>query len=120
MTVSLLELEKAVRSLDSALSRDVDDIVRDATIQRFEFCVELSWKSARKVMGSSTTAPKQVVREMAQSALIDDASIWLECIDKRNLSSHTYNETLAVEVYEFAQAFQPRFHELLERLKALV
>ena len=63
MAVSLKELEKAVSSLE------VNDIVRDAAIQRFEFCIELSWKNARKVMGTATTAPKQVVREMAQNRI---------------------------------------------------
>jgi nucleotidyltransferase substrate binding protein (TIGR01987 family) len=120
MAVSLSELEKAVISLEAALSLDINDIVRDAAIQRFEFCIELSWKNARKVMGTATTAPKQVVREMAQNRIIDDTQVWLEAIDKRNLSSHTYNETLAVEVYEFARRFQPQLHALLTRLQALV
>ena len=105
MAVSLIELEKAVLSLDLALGREVDDIVRDATIQRFESCIELAWKNARKVMGTATTVPKQVVREMAQSALITDVTLWLEAIDKRNLNSHTYNEQLAIEVYAFARDF---------------
>ena len=69
MAVSLKELEKAVSSLEAALSLEVNDIVRDAAIQRFEFCIELSWKNARKVMGTAITAPKQVVREMAQNRI---------------------------------------------------
>ena len=120
MAVSLSELEKAVTSLEAALRLELNDIVRDAAIQRFEFCIELSWKNARKVMGTATTAPKQVVREMAQNGVIDDVLVWLEAIDKRNLSSHTYNETLAVEVYEFARSFQPQLDTVLIRLRALV
>ena len=42
MTVSLTELEKAVTSLEAALSLELNDIVRDAAIQRFQFCIELS------------------------------------------------------------------------------
>lgn len=39
---STLELEKALLSLKKALDAPKDDMSRDATIQRFEFCVELS------------------------------------------------------------------------------
>ena len=63
MPVTLVEFKKAVNSLKQALDLEQNDIVRDATIQRFEFSVELAWKSAKKVMGTSTSAPKQVIRD---------------------------------------------------------
>ena len=64
MPVTLVEFKKALNSLKQALELEKNDIVRDATIQRFEFPVVLAWKSAKKVMGTSTSAPKQVIREM--------------------------------------------------------
>ena len=94
-----------------------NDITRDATIQRFEFCVELAWKTAKKVMGSNPTAPKQVIREMAQNNFITDVEFWLEAIDKRNLSAHTYNEILAEEVYAYILKFLPVANQLLERFR---
>lgn len=117
MTISLEEYIKALDSLEYALKLDKDDVVRDASIQRFEFCVELAWKSAKKVMGTSSSAPKQVIREMAQNSLIIDVEFWLSAIDHRNLSSHTYNENLAEQVYSFAQSFLPEAKQLLEKLK---
>ena len=48
MPVTLVEFKKAVNSLKQALDLEKNDIVRDATIQRFEFSVELAWKSAKK------------------------------------------------------------------------
>ena len=118
MGVSLKELEKAVTSLEKALKENKNDIVRDAVIQRFEFCVELAWKVSKKIMGTSSTAPKQVIREMAQNSLIKDPSPWLEAIDKRNLSSHTYNENLAEEVFSFANSFLPLLKDLFKVLKS--
>lgn len=119
MAISLAELEKALRALEQALIAPKTDISRDAAIQRFEFCVELSWKSAKKLMGTPSTAPKQVIREMAQNGLIQDATFWLKAIDQRNLSSHTYHEALAEEVYAFAAAFLPAAKQLLATLKTL-
>lgn len=118
MAISLVELSKALVSLEKALTVEKTDISRDASIQRFEFCVELSWKSARKVMGTSATAPKQVVREMAQNGLIENVEFWLKSIDQRNLSSHTYNEKLAEEVYAFAESFLEPAKQLLTKLNA--
>jgi len=118
MTVSLNELVKALVSLEEALTVEKTDISRDASIQRFEFCVELSWKSAKKVMGTSATAPKQVIREMAQNGFIEDIEFWLKSIDQRNLSSHTYNEKLAEEVYAFAESFLEPAKQLLKKLQS--
>lgn len=117
MSPTQAEFKKALVSLEKALSLPEDDVSRDASIQRFKFCVELARKSAKKIMGTSTTAPKQVVREMAQARLIDDVVFWLTAIDQRNLSSHTYNEQLAKEVYGFAQRFLPSAQELSNRLE---
>ena len=107
MAVSINEYKKAVARLEEALAQPKDEFIRDSVIQRFEFCIELAWKTARKVMGSPTTAPKHIVREMAQNQLIADVDIWLKAIDQRNLSSHTYNEDLAEQVYQFIQDFLP-------------
>lgn len=119
MAVSLEEFSKALVSLEEALTAVKTDISRDASIQRFEFCVELAWKTAKKVMGTSTTAPKQVIREMAQSGFIEDVAFWLKSIDQRNLSSHTYNQKLAEEVYAFAQSFLSPAKQLLTKLQGL-
>ena len=117
MSVKYEIFEKALAAFNKAIELPEDDITRDASIQRFEFCVELAWKTAKKHMGSSTTAPKQVVREMAQNALIQDVSLWLEAIDRRNQSSHTYNESLAKEVYRFAKEFVNELNDLSDCFK---
>jgi nucleotidyltransferase substrate binding protein (TIGR01987 family) len=116
LDISLLEYAKVLIALDKALKEPKSDIVRDATIQRFEFCVELAWKSAKKIMGTNSSAPKTVVREMAQNGLIDQVEFWLQAIDQRNLSSHTYKEALAEQVYAFAREFLPKAQDLLKRL----
>lgn len=116
--MTLDEFQKAVIRLDEAVRQEKNDFLRDSVIQRFEFSVELAWKTARKVMGTSTTAPKDVVREMAQSGYIKDVAIWLKAVDMRNLSSHTYKEDLAEQVYAFACEFVPHLKELAAHLEA--
>lgn len=117
MPATTKELSKAIQRLSDALAQEKNEFIRDSVIQRFEFCIELSWKTARKIMGTSMTAPKQVIREMAQNKLIDDVLLWLQAIDHRNLSTHIYNEDLAEQVYDFIKDFYPQFQLLLTSLK---
>jgi nucleotidyltransferase substrate binding protein (TIGR01987 family) len=116
MNVKTQELTKAVHRLREALSQPKNEFIRDSVIQRFEFSIELSWKTAKKVMGSSTTAPKDLIREMAQNGYIRDVEIWLRAVDMRNLSSHTYKEDLAEKVYAFANDFSPHLLSLIQKL----
>jgi nucleotidyltransferase substrate binding protein (TIGR01987 family) len=118
LSVSFQLLDNAIEKLSAAIARPKDEFIRDSVIQRFEFCVELSWKVSKRIMGTSTTAPKDVVREMAQNKLISDVKLWLEAIDMRNLSSHTYNEELAEKVYGFAVKLLPELKTLRENLKS--
>ena len=118
MAVSIEEFSKALISLEEALSLPKNDIVRDASIQRFEFCVELAWKTARKIMGTQTSAPKQVLREMAQNNFIDDVDQWFDFLENRNLSSHTYDQVLAEKVFASAQKFLHEGKKLEAKLKS--
>jgi len=114
---SSLEYKKAIERLGEALLQTKNDFIRDSVIQRFEFSVELAWKTAKKMMGSATSAPKDIVREMAQSGYISDVELWLLAIDMRNLSSHTYKEDLAEKVYGFASQFLPHLQSLANKFE---
>lgn len=111
------ELVNAVDRLKEALLEPKNDFLRDSVIQRYEFCIELAWKAAKKSMGTQTSSPKDIVREMGQSGYINEVSLWLKAIDMRNLSTHTYKEDLAEQVYAFAKSFLPELENLITYLK---
>ena len=115
-TVSTVAFYKTIQSLEMSLSELKTDVTRDASIRRFVYCIELTWKCFRQKMGTSTTAPKQVVREMAQNNFIQNVELWIEAIDYRNLSSHTYDEVLAEKVFVFAKSFLPELKKLSDKL----
>lgn len=101
--------------LHTALEKDADtdDKYLDATIQRFEFCFELAWKLIKAVLeyeGIEVNSPRGCIREGWKQGLISDAEAWLEMMEKRNLSSHTYDENVAWEIY----------HDVKERYAALL
>ena len=124
---STAELKKAIDSLktslelyNNSLNETNDDArlaFRDACIQRFEYCIELSWKTSMKVLGSVTAAAKPAVREMARNNLITDAELWLKFIEARNNSSHSYDEEVAKKVFIEIELFFPEVNQLLNVLE---
>lgn len=126
MAISKVEFVKALKSLEVALGlmhkidlqeAAVQKALRDACIQRFEYCIELAWKVSMKVLGSTTLAAKPAVREMARNNLIDNPDLWLEFIEARNETSHAYDEDVAAKVFANAVKFLSEAEKLLVNLE---
>ena len=103
--MKLEEYEKATAKLQAALEKDVcaDDVYLDGVIQRFEFCFDLAWKLMKAYLaydGIEANSPRASIREGFAAGLVPDAEAWLDMLEKRNLSSHTYDEKTALDIYE--------------------
>lgn len=61
---------------------------------------------------------RDLIRSGAERGLIDDPAAWFAFREDRNISSHTYDESKAKEVYRAALAFAPIARELLSRLES--
>ena len=127
VTIEQIRLKKenyhhAFMRLQAALRKDADadDMYLDATIQRFEFCFELAWKLMKAVLeyeGIEANSPRGCIREGGKEGLIPDAQEWLEMMEKRKLSSHTYDENVAREIYHDVKE---RYVVLLEALDQMM
>ena len=89
--------------LGDALEQSESPIVRDACLQRFEFCYELLWKTLKifleEVHGVRAVSPRQVFKEAFALSIIDEELTFVEMIESRNTLSHTYNEEQAAKIY---------------------
>lgn len=120
------DYHKALHRLEIALTKtlDEDDLYLDATIQRFEFTFELAWKLMKAVLeyeGIEATSPRSSIREAWKQHIIGDAEKWLDMQVKRNLSSHTYNEETAQDIYrhikeDYISLLQDLDQEIQQRL----
>lgn len=102
---------KAVSRLEEGLEQYTlhadNDIYRDALIQRFEFTYELSHRMLKRYL-EMTTASADLLDQMSfadlirtgneQGLLLHDWSQWRLYREKRNKTSHTYNEEMAKDV----------------------
>ena len=110
---------RAVERLRDACAQPENEFVRDSVIQRFEFCFELGWKMLRLKLleeGIEANTPRAVIREGVAAGFLDDGNQWSHMLQKRNETSHTYDEALALEVYAFAcKTALPLFQQLAEK-----
>lgn len=96
--VAQLEQAVAVYSKDQS-----DSLYRDGLIQRFEFTVELAWKSLKEYLedqGSVITmaSPRAVLKDAYTAGIIMDTETWDAIIRSRNVTSHVYDEQTAIDV----------------------
>ncbi len=119
--MDLSALRKALCSLDDILAQPVNAYIRDGAIQRFEYTFELAWKTmqrALKLGGVDTGSARQVFRAAFKAGYIDDVAAWMAFLVSRNLTSHTYNESTANEVYASAARFPAVVRALIAKLEA--
>jgi len=116
--------QRALLQLTSAMAlkalRPLSELEQQGLIQVFEFTHELAWnvlkdylemEGIQGLVGSRSTA-----REAFKRGLVLDGEVWMDMIEKRNLSSHTYNLTVAhVLATSIAERYYPAFCELQQR-----
>ena len=100
------------------------EIYIDAMIQRFEFCTELSWKLMKKYLDDNLviehTSPRSVVKEAYKQGLIEDGEIWLDILEDRNLTSHTYDEITANKIRDnIINNYLNVFESFLKKIKEI-
>ncbi|MCX6154660.1 MAG: HI0074 family nucleotidyltransferase substrate-binding subunit [Candidatus Kapabacteria bacterium] len=97
--------EKAFLKLSRIVKRDnLDELELMALIQAFEFTFELAWKTLKDYLtenGFSTKSPKETLRQAIQSEYIEFGQIWMDAIEKRNESSHAYDDTILINTTNF-------------------
>lgn len=116
----LRQFERAVGKLSDVLEQNKDEYIRDSAIQRFEFTFELAWKTVKVFLeeqGVTAYSPRESLRSAFQVGLIEDDPDWLGTIELRNLTSRTYNELIAEEIYRALPKILTLYKDLLVKLK---
>lgn len=118
--------DKAFLNLDELKARDFSSfstLEKEGIIQRFEILVELSWKVLKDFLeneGFLIASPKDAIRQAFSSKLfgVDIADKWLESLNIRNLTSHTYTQdALDKNVRFILDEFLPLVKNLQQTLK---
>ena len=101
------DLGNAVSRLEEAIEDSKKykiESLKDGVIQRFEFSVELSWKTLKNYLENegviNITTPKQSIREAFAKEILKVPEIWIEMLNDRNLTSHIYDSSISDKIYE--------------------
>ncbi len=111
--------KNSVKRFEEILKKEKTVEYRDSAIQRFEFTIELAWKTIQKFLREEEiicNSPKQCLREAFKFGLVDDDPRWLKAFEDRNLTAHTYSEKSADKVYDHLPQYLEIFKILKENL----
>lgn len=127
VSFSMQNLEEALRKLNEFCIRPShSEIERAGVIQAFEFTFEVAWKTLQKFaqeQGLSAASPKQAFQAAFKLGLISESeqAVWLDMMEDRNLTSHTYKRATADRVFEAVVGrYQKSLELLFERLSSAV
>lgn len=91
----------------------LEPIVKEGIIKRFEYTYELAWKTLKDKMEHDgltidKISPKPLFKQAFQSKYINDIEIWLRMANDRNLTTHTYSfETFNKIIKSLQQDYFP-------------
>lgn len=118
LEAQIKQFRRALERLNEALAEPKTDIVRDSAIQRFEFTLDLGWKTLKTFLedkkGIVCASPKECFREAYRQGIVGYEEEWLKLVDMRNETVHTYNEETAEKIFRELKETTVRFSELLE------
>ena len=100
---ALVKFNQAVEIVSDQMDwgEDVDDLLEEGLIQRFEYTHELAWKVMKdyaEYQGhTNIQGSRDAFRKALEMGIIDDER-WMESIKDRNLTSHNYDDETAQNV----------------------
>lgn len=97
--------QQAFKRLEEAIDRvkdsSRDDLLIAGLIQTYEFTLELGWKTMKDFLyekGFDLHGSKDAMKQAFQEGFIKDGRMWMQAIDDRNITAHTYDSKVADDV----------------------
>ncbi|MCF8231241.1 MAG: nucleotidyltransferase substrate binding protein [Bacteroidales bacterium] len=111
--------KNALSNLKKAMEIENPDIVQKAgLIQFFEITYELAWNLMKDYLQEQgyidVKSPRSAIKRAFESELISDGHKWLELLNDRNLTAHTYDEDT---VEKITNLIKGKYYPLLEELE---
>ncbi len=97
--------EKSFLQFSKLAKKDkLNEIEKIALIKLVEINFELSWKLLKDFLseeGYLIKSPRDAIKTAFESGILNNGTDWLETLQKRNLSVHTYDDSLLNELTLF-------------------
>lgn len=111
-------------TVDCIKNEGLNKVYTMAIIQAFEMSFELAWKTMKDFLeynGTSTENPRSAIKESFAQNIITDGQIWIEMMEARNKTSHTYKQEFAKQTAEsILHIFIPQLDKLEKFLESKI
>ncbi len=92
-------------AIELAGERELTQLEKEGVIQRFEYTIELAWKTMKDYLEHQNVVfaqitPRAVIKESFTAKLILEGQTWMNALDARNKMSHTYDLIIFEQVIE--------------------
>ena len=118
--IDFSKLLKAQATFERFRQNMVDDRDQVGAIHAFKFCYELALKMMKHILatqGVEANAPKDVFRKAALEKLIDNPEIWFDFLDKRYLTSYTYEQENVDAIVAVFDSFSSELDKVIKRIQ---
>ncbi len=96
------------------------ELERAGIIQFFEISFELAWKLMKDYLESQQLYPKtprETIKQAYQIDLIDEGHLWIDALEDRNRTVHTYDQEAAKKMVEdITRLYLPLLERLYKKL----
>jgi nucleotidyltransferase substrate binding protein (TIGR01987 family) len=120
------EVRASATRLAEVVALPESEVVRDATIQRFEFTFEVVWKALKLYLerqGHECGGPRPTLKKAFAEGILasaEEADVWMRMLDDRNATSHAYDEPLAHRIYaSIVREYAPALGRMASRIEGL-
>lgn len=130
LKLKIQQFEDAVKNFEESLTIELSeypekvvDVLKSGRVQKFEFCVELLWKTLKvflwEISGIDSKSPKLVIKDFFNLDLVltvKEYETLYEMLDDRNRLSHIYNQAQFEAIYSRIVCSLPIFKKVSDFL----
>lgn len=116
---------KALRQLTKFIEKgELNELEQQGLIQSFEYNYELAWNMLKDYFEAQGDidihGSRDAFRLAFKRGLIEDGEVWMEMIQSRTMTAHTYNEDIADEIAaSIVNLYFSEFEKLRNTMDAL-
>jgi len=112
------------KAVELANTRELTDLEKQGLIQGFEFTFELAWNVMKDYLEEQgiidIVGSKAAIRNAYKNGIIDDGQIWMDMIESRNISSHSYDEETANQILmQIINSYFLHFKKFLNKMEGI-
>lgn len=117
--IDIISLLKAFNKLEIFRVNHSNEQEKTGTIFAFLCCFELGWKIMRQLLeerGKIAFSPRETFKLAALEGLIEDPELWFDFLNKRNLTTKTYQESELETILSMLPKFSAEIRSFLSSI----